>query len=134
MYQQQWRDRLLAGIGGPELWRLRTKTARETALDLIAAGSKMSRPNVMENTEDEADCIGFLLQMAGELGIAAGRLLSIGEHYAGAALLRQVTEIEYLTWNIKEKHRNALAWLKSTHAERIRDFGPAQLRKTSKGR
>ena len=132
--QRRWQDRLVAGIGGPELSSLRTKVARTTALGLIEAGSEMSRPDVTENIGNEVDAVGFLLQMAGELGFAAGRLLTIGQHYAGAALLRQVTEIEYLTWNIKEKHRNALAWLKSTHAERMRDFGPAQLRKTSKGR
>ena len=40
--------------------------------------------------------------------IAVGHnLLSNREIYAGAALLRQVTEIEYLTWAIKENHRSA---------------------------
>ena len=72
--------------------------------------------------------------MAGELGLAAGRLLSAGEHYAGAALVRQVVEIEYLTWTFKEGYRNPEKWLKSTHSDRMKLFSPGELRKTSKGR
>lgn len=58
----------------------------------------------------------------------------LGEHYAGAALLRQVVEIEYLTWTFKEGHRSANKWLQSTHEERLIVFTPGPLRKTSKGR
>ena len=72
------------------------------------------------NAGDATDAVGSMLRMAGELLFAAARLLSKGEHYAGCALLRQVTEIEYLTWAIKEKHRSAVDWLKSTHAERMK--------------
>ena len=45
-----------------------------------------------------------------------------------------MTEIEYLTWAIKENHRSAENWLHSTHKERMSLFAPAQLRRTSKGR
>jgi hypothetical protein len=61
-------------------------------------------------------------------------MLSDKEHYAGAALARQVVEIEYLTWTFKEGHRSASKWLNSTHSERMKMFSPSQLRKTSKGR
>jgi hypothetical protein len=46
-----------------------------------------------EETKQALHAVGLLLQMAGELAGAAGRLLSDGEHYAGAALVRQVVEI-----------------------------------------
>lgn len=134
MNEREWAEKLRAGIGGRHLWRLRHKTAIGTALDLIALGKRMSGALEDERTGDDTYAVGCLLRMAGELLLASAELLSDGRQYAGAALLRQVTEIEYLTWAIKEKHRNAINWLKSTHAERMRIFSPAQLRSTSKGR
>jgi len=134
MDETEWQKRLLAGISGPRLWSLRKRTAMETARDFIKVGISMSRPELDEKTRDAVHAVGLLLQMAGELVFAAGRLLSDREHYAGAALLRQVVEIEYLTWTFKEKRRSASAWLRSTHAERMKMFGPSQLRQTSKGR
>jgi len=134
MDEHEWARRLRAGIGDRRLWRLRSKTAIATALDLIAVGNEMSGAMADASTGDATDAVGCLLRMGGELLFAAARLLSEGEHYAGCALLRQVTEIEYLTWTIREKHRSAVDWLRSTHAERMKVFAPAQLRKTSKGR
>ena len=76
----------------------------------------------------------MLLQMAGELTRAAAKLLGSGQHYSGAALLRQIVEIEYLTWTFKEGQRDPKKWLNSTHRERMQDYTPAQLRQTSHGR
>jgi hypothetical protein len=134
MDEQEWAKRLRAGIGGRNLWRLRRKAAVATARDLVAVGQKMAGGNPNEKTLDSVDAIGFLLQMTGELMFASANLLSKGEFYAGAALLRQVTEIEYLTWAIKENHRTAENWLQSTHEERMSLFAPVQLRRTSRGR
>ncbi len=134
MDEREWAERLRAGMGGRHLWRLRYKTAIATALDLIAVGKQMSGTLADERTVDDTYAVGCLLQMAGELLLASAGLLSNGQQYAGAALLRQITEIEYLTWAIKEKDRSAIDWLKSTHAQRRKEFGPAQLRRTSKGR
>ena len=78
--------------------------------------------------------IGVLTRIAAELVGVSGRLLSGSHHYAGAALLRQVVEIEYLTWAFAHKQRDAVDWLNSTHEERMSLFTPAQLRKTSGGR
>lgn len=100
----------------------------------MAVGRALSRTVDKEKTQQELHAIGLLMQMAGELAFAAGRLLSDSEYYAGAALVRQLVEIEYLTWTFKEGHRSASNWLKSTHAERMKDFSPSELRKTSKGR
>jgi hypothetical protein len=66
--------------------------------------------------------MGALLQMAVELGLAASRMLSGDEHYAGTALLRQIVEIEYLTWTFGEGHESVTAWLTITHEERMRVF------------
>lgn len=134
MDEREWEDRLRGGIGGRRLGRLRYKTAVATAIDLIEVGTEMSNATSDISAADATDAVGYLLRMAGELTRAAATMLSKGEHYAGCALLRQITEIEYLTWAIKEKHRNAISWLRSTHEERKKAFTPAQLRKTSKGR
>ena len=83
---------------------------------------------------DAVLAIGVLTRIAAELVGVSGRLLSGSHHYAGAALLRQVVEIEYLTWAFAYKQRDAVDWLNSTHEERVSLFTPAQLRKTSGGR
>ena len=78
--------------------------------------------------------VGVLTRIAAELVGVSGRLLSGSHHYAGAALLRQVVEIEYLTWAFAHKQRYAVGWLNSTHEERMSLFTPAQLRQISDGR
>jgi hypothetical protein len=133
--EDSWQQRLRAGVGDSKLWRLRSQVILKTGRDFMAVGGVLSRPiEADEETKDSIYAVGLLLQTAGELAVAAGRLLSDGEHYAGAALVRQVVEIEYLTWTFKEGHRSASKWLQSTHSERMNAFSPRELRKTSKGR
>jgi hypothetical protein len=133
--EDSWQSRLRASVGDSNLWRLRRQVILKTAHDFIAVGKLLSLPNeVDEQTKDGIYAVGLLLQTAGELALAAGRLLSDGEYYAGAALVRQVVEIEYLTWTFREGHRSASKWLQSTHSERMNSFSPRELRKTSKGR
>jgi hypothetical protein len=133
--EDSWQSRLRSSVGDSKLWKLRRQVILMTARDFMAVAKELSRPiEEDEETEDAIRAVGLLLQMAGELAGAAGRLLSGGEHYAGAALVRQIVEIEYLTWTFKEGHRSASKWLKSTHAERMKMFSPSELRKTSKGR
>jgi len=134
MDEHEWVKRLRAGIGGRKLWRLRRKTAIATASDLISVGQMMAQAEPNDGTLDSIDAMGLLLGMTGELMLASANLLSESQVYAGAALLRQVTEIEYLTWAIKENHRTAERWLRSTHEERMAYFAPARLRRTSRGR
>ena len=78
--------------------------------------------------------VGVLTRIAAELVGVSGRLLSGSHHYAGAALLRQVVEIEYLTWAFANNERDAVDWLNSTHRERMSLFTPARLRDISDGR
>jgi hypothetical protein len=130
-----FQSRLKASVGGPELWDLRRETALHTAKALSAVGRMMaSRTDLTDDIGDAVRAMGALLQMAGELAFAAGRMLSGDEHYAGAALVRQIVEIEYLTWTFKEGHESVTAWLTSTYEERMKVFSPKQLRANSKGR
>lgn len=130
-----FQSRLRTGVGGPDLWNLRKETALHTTKAFSAVGRAMaSRTDLTGNDGDAIRAMGALLEMAGELGFAASRMLSGDEHYAGAALLRQIVEIEYLTWTFKEGHESVTAWLTSTHEERMRVFSPKQLRANSRGR
>jgi len=53
--------------------------------------------------------------------------------YAGAALLRQIVEVEYLTWAFANQKRDAAEWLNSTPQDRRKMFTPAGLRNESAG-
>lgn len=135
MDEEQIKQRLIVGVGGDAIRKLRFKTATtagkmfEAIGSMIAAILKSSDPVAMDLI-----ALSILLRMAGELTTSATKLFSAGSHYAGAALLRQLVEIEYLTWNFKEKTRTPASWLDSTHEQRLKDFSPSALRKTSKGR
>jgi hypothetical protein len=135
MDDKEFGERLRSGIGPPELWTLRRRTAITVGHGLHAVGVMLNAAVDPKNPDHEPiAAFSMLLQMAGELTRAAAKLLTSGQHYAGAALLRQIVEIEYLTWTFKAGHRDPKKWLNSTHRERMQDYTPAQLRQTSHGR
>jgi hypothetical protein len=135
MDESVFQSRLKAGVGDPDLWNLRKETALSVTQSFSLVGRAMaSRTDLTGDVGEAVRAMGTLLQMAGELGFAASRMLSGEEHYAGAALLRQIVEIEYLTWTFKEGHASVTAWLNSTLEERMRAFSPKRLRANSKGR
>ena len=87
------------------------------------------------SSSDEATfAVGVLARIAAELAGVSSRLLSGAHHYAGAALLRQIVEIEYLTWAFANAERDAAVWLNSTRQQRMELFAPARLRDISDGR
>lgn len=83
---------------------------------------------------DEAVGVSLLLRMAAQLVSASADLLVQGRPYAGAALLRQIVEIEYLSWAFETRDRDAERWLRSDKNERDTFFRPAKLRKAAQGR
>jgi len=135
MDDEEFGARLKKSVGTPELWKLRRNTAMTVGRCFHAAGDALLLAvDTKDSDHQQITAFSMLLRMAGELAIASAKLLASGQHYAGAALLRQIVEIEYLTWTFKERYRNPEKWLQSTHEERMKDFSPAQLRKTSHGR
>jgi hypothetical protein len=60
----------------------------------------------------------------------------VAEHnpYAAAALVRQLVEIEYLTWAFAEDQEDASSWLRSSRTDRLQRWQPRHLRKRSQGR
>lgn len=121
-------------VGGPDLWSLRSKTAIKVTSLINESGIEMAHAKAEDKFGESLRYWGRVLQMCGELGVAAARMLSSKEHYAGAALLRQIVEIEYLTWTFENGYADINKWLSSTDKERMKTFSPAQLRKNSKGR
>jgi hypothetical protein len=71
--------------------------------------------------------------MAGQLVSASADLLVQGRPYAGAALLRQIVEIEYLAWAFGTRDRDAERWLRSDKSQREDFFRPAKLRQAAQG-
>jgi hypothetical protein len=83
---------------------------------------------------DEVVAISLLLRVAGQLVSASTDLFSDGRHYAAAALLRQLVEIEYLSWAFDARDKDAERWLRSSADERREFFAPAKLRQAAQGK
>jgi hypothetical protein len=78
--------------------------------------------------------LGTVVQIAGELSNGILCLLGRGNRYAAAALLRQLVEVEYLTWAFAENETEAMNWLRSDREERMRLWQPGRIRKRAAGR
>lgn len=136
---------VVAAVTDPDLMQKRAATSATVAPKLREAGqaahifgsivgdSRTSVASVRGNGNDALVAVGVLVHIAADLLDAAGALLSGSNHYAGAALLRQVVEVEYLTWAFANHKRDAGTWLNSTAEERRKMFTPAGLRKESAG-
>ena len=83
---------------------------------------------------DELVAVALLLRIAGQLTSASSDLFADGRHYAAAALLRQMVEIEYLAWAFRTRDREGARWLRSSAEERRSFFTPAKLRKAANGK
>ena len=83
---------------------------------------------------DEIVAVSLLLRIAGQLTSASSDLFADGRHYAAAALLRQMVEIEYLAWAFQTRDKDGSRWLRSNADERRSFFTPAKLRKAANGK
>jgi hypothetical protein len=81
----------------------------------------------------EIVAIALLLRVASQLTGSCAELFAQRKHYAAAALLRQLVEVEYLAWAFEKRDRDAQKWLQSTREEREKFFRPLRLRRASKG-
>jgi hypothetical protein len=83
---------------------------------------------------DEVVGMSVLLRVGSQLISASAELLTEGRPYAGAALLRQIVEIEYLAWAFESRDKDAERWLRSDRKTREEFFKPAKLRAASEGK
>lgn len=126
-------SRLKSGIGDHDLWALRGETVKNVSAELSSVGLQLMEYQAPGDIAHAVRTLGALVRMLGELSTAAGRMLSGTEHYAGAALLRQVAEIEYLAWTFKDQAA-LTAWLESSYSDQKSTFAPEQLQRSEKGR
>ncbi|NUP12501.1 MAG: hypothetical protein HOW73_41175 [Polyangiaceae bacterium] len=122
-----------------ELARLAARTLEELGVELDVAGRLLGTDRLKGlsptgNGSDETVAVALLLRVASELIGGCASLFAERRHYAAAALLRQLTEVEYLAWAFETRDRDAERWLRSTHEEREEFFRPARLRRASNGR
>jgi hypothetical protein len=82
---------------------------------------------------EEGVAVSMLLHIAAQLTSASNDLFADGRHYAAAALLRQLVEVEYLAWAFETKDQEAQRWLRSSAEERWKFFTPAKLRQAAGG-
>jgi hypothetical protein len=78
--------------------------------------------------------LGIVAQMGAELALGAAQLYKAKQWYAGAALVRQLIEVEYLLFLFATDDREPECWLKASDAEAKRTFSPSQMRERSAGR
>jgi len=78
--------------------------------------------------------VATLAQVAGQLVSPIVALVGEGNRYAAAALLRQLVEVEYLTWAFAEEDDDAAVWLRSSREERREFWSPARLRHRAQDR
>ncbi|MFZ0500990.1 MAG: hypothetical protein WAM52_17790 [Steroidobacteraceae bacterium] len=143
---ESWKALTRTAAADPVQVAIRYQLARTTADTFSTAGAELHvvghilgadrvrgrDPGV--NGRDEIVAVSLLLRIAGQLVSASADLFDDGRHYAAAALLRQLVEVEYLAWAFDTRDSDAERWLRSTVEERREFFAPAKLRDAAKGR
>jgi hypothetical protein len=139
------RTAIRAAALDPDIILERAKLARFTAETFQEAGEYLHAIGHALGTDrreglspfghgdDAAVAVSMLLRIGSQLLSASADLIADGRHYAGAALIRQLVEIEYLAWAFETKNEDAARWLRSRQEERQSFFTPAKLRKASAG-
>ena len=100
----------------------------------IFGGDRVSGVSPFGHGNDEMVAVSLLFRIGGQLTSASADLFADGRHYAAAALLRQMVEIEYLAWAFDSRDKDAERWLRSSADERRNFFTPAKLRKAANGK
>lgn len=100
----------------------------------IFGDGRVDGSSVFGNGDDRTVGLGYVSSTAGVLVHGSRTLLDSGNHYSGAALIRQLVEAEYLAWAFAEDTNEAAAWLSATPAQRKTAWQPRHLRDRSGGR
>jgi hypothetical protein len=100
----------------------------------ILGADRMTGLSPWGHGSDETVGVSLILRIASQLASASADLFGDGRTYAGAALTRQLVEVEYLAWAFDTRDEDAARWLRSDRAERKSFFRPAKLRQAAEGR
>ena len=83
--------------------------------------------------DDEVVALAVVVETSAELGASAVTLLNKGHAYGAAVLLRQIIEVEYLTWLFSHDPEAARTWLNAGESGWWPAFSPATIRKKAAG-
>lgn len=104
-----------------------------TVAGQIFGGDRVSGASPWGNGSDESVAVAVLLRIGSQLIGGAADLMTSERHYAAAALIRQLVEVEYLAWAFDTRDRDGERWLRSTRSEREEFFRPAKIRHAAGG-
>src|SRR6266849_3086653 len=142
---QPTREAMAAAANDKDATECRYELARFSSSELQEAGNELylmghfigpdraQGSSPFGHGNDETVAVSVLLRVAGQLVSASSDLFADGRHYAAAALLRQMVEIEYLAWAFETRDGDAERWLRSDQQERQKFFTPAKLRAAAQG-
>ena len=104
-------DKRVVGIRY-ELAGFAAKTFAQVGGDLVAVGTIFGGDRVAGRSpfghgSDEIVAVSMLLRIGGQRISASADLFKDGRHYAAAALLRQMVEIEYFAWAFQTRDKDA---------------------------
>lgn len=143
---ERWKALARTSAADPVQAAARFALARTTAETFSLVGSELHIVGHVLGTDrvrglspgghgsDEIVAVSLLLRVAGQLVSASSDLFGDGRHYAAAALVRQLVEVEYLAWAFDARDNEAERWLRSTADERRDFFTPAKLRHAAQGK
>ena len=83
--------------------------------------------------DDQVVALAVLVETSGDLGASALSLLRQGHAYSAAVLLRQIIEVEYLTWLFSHDPEAARTWLNAGEGGWWPAFSPSAIRKKAAG-
>ena len=119
-----------------ELLRFTAENFESAGVKLFSLGS--NKPSTSAETVpsagEEAIAVSILVRIGAQIVSASADLFADGRHYAAAALLRQLVEIEYLAWAIDTREQDGMRWLRSDREVRRSTFSPGRLRKAANGK
>ena len=100
----------------------------------IVGGDRAAGRSPFGFGDDATVGLGTVFGIAGEIISGAHQLLISGNVYSAAALIRQLVEVEYLTWAFSSDDYEARQWLRSSADERRQLWQPRHLRDRADGR
>lgn len=99
----------------------------------VIGPDRADKTSPFNHGSDEAVGVGVLLQISQRLVDGSRILFEAGNTYAGAALVRQLVEVEYLAWAFDTRNLDAQRWLRSDKKDRQAFFSPRKLREAAGG-
>jgi hypothetical protein len=122
-----------SALSDPSALQARIAFSRHVSAALDKCGRTLWAFGLYSDTPGR-EAIAIVTQIAADLSAGTIELYSRDNWYAGAALVRQLIETEYLLFLFGQLPSEAIGWRQSDHALRRSFFSPAQMRRRSEGR